>query len=1053
MRIIHLFLFIIIIFTLNLYSQDIYSIQAMELFNEGNYSEAISLFKEYAEDHKSQRGKAYYFIGESFYNLSFSERLSNQSVLDYINQASDFFGQAAQQLDLENSQYNPQYKKAWCMFRSAELSSNPISYLINSATEFNKVTKSANNRIYNNSIFMVGESYLRLVKNLMWRPEPSWDNIINFLNSSENLFDNIITNPDVSEKRRIIAKIRKNDVLLEKVKINTLQNNVENSINILNNINYRRILSGVDHQLENQFKSIINYSEIYKLFYQLLLNPSTQVRNNMISSLENLSNFSGEKYFMNSLTDYIYEGSNKLNNLSNVNTTNYLYATQIIPDAWYWLGWLQFLNNNSSAVESFNQYLVNTDVLIKDFRINFLRESAYYRMLLMKFDNNVSNNNILTEINNNLENFNPTNSLIEREKNSLHSLVRICLGHNIDNIVQSRGIQISFNERIKRVINLVQKMLERATKVVGRERVVYLNHIHVLLQYLNNLQEHIENPSPELNEQIIFYNGLSLFLKAEIQPSQDLKREFYIDAAAELANLNELVSRYQNEGNYIRARSFFEAARNSSSSSQQNNLFNDAKEIFITLINDNHSLRSTYYLSEIFRLRQNFAAAFQCYTHIKEEVGEKEKNNFWYVNADAGLDRTNNFKDTGNLDVLNKVNISDIKYPENLLVVNDKVISMERFADSDFLKQEYFKISIEYYKKYGLPKKSFYPSVNSYKNSIFTASTYNINVGIQERIGELFSDFIVEIICPENIVYKPSVLLDSLALQTVEGYIFSQDSIKLNTSHILSIKNSNCYPYYRRILFLKPGIKELRIRLQPVLSCMSSQLSINEIKSNEQIDIIDLRERNDWNILFIDNFENNRGIILDDFQNNLIYRDVCFSNFHNAFFAVRNDTTYLLKYQNNNRTKFNLNIVKENIEIFYPEGITVDANGNFYIVNWAKHQVIILDSNGNFIKTFGEFGKNNKIGYPVKLTYPTRITISENTDNKTSYMLLYIADRYGIKIVDDNGNYLDSIINAQKGDEAVYYDLFTQGYGNNSVLYVVNRKIRKIEKYTLTEQY
>jgi len=1048
MKLVRIFLFISVIFTINLFSQDIYSIQAMQLFNEGHYKEAISLFNNYAKNYQSGRGKAYYFIGESYYNLSFDDEFNNVSTLD---SSKTYFGMAVRESDIEDTNYNPQYKKAWCIFRSAELSSNPVSYLIRSASEFSKISKTTDKKIYYNSRLMAAESYLRLAQHLSYEFEPEFDNIMNFLNSSENIFNEIITSSDITEKRKIIATIRKYDVILEKVKINIIQNNIESLTDNLNKIKYDTILSGMDHQLQAQFKHIIQYSELYKLFYTLLINPTSQNRNYIISALENLSGLSGDKYFINSLTDFIYEGNRQLNNVTDINEINYEHAAQLIPDAWYWLGWLQFLNNNNSAIESFDQYRNHTDKLIKDVRINFLRESAYYRKLLIEFDNNVSDNNALNEINNDLKNFKPENLNIEGDKNSLHSLVKVCLGYNIDQIVQSPGIQISFSERIKRVINIVQKMLERATKVVGRERGSYLNHIDKLLQYLNTLEQHIENAPSDLKEKIIFYNGLRLFLKAEIQSSQDEKMEYYIAAADELSKLNQLEGIYKNEGNYIRAKSFFEAARNSGNRSQQNRLFDNAKEIFIHLINEHHSLRSTYYLSEIFRLRQNYAASSQCYQRIKEKISTKEKNNFWYVNADAGLDRTSNLKDTGNLNVLNNVDISDIIYPERLLVDDEgNIISMERFADSDFLKQENFRTAIDHYKKYGLPKKNFYPSINSYKNSLFTRRIYSINVGIQERMGELFSDFVLEIISPDHIVYNPSVLLDSLTMNSVDEYVFSRDSIRLNTSHTLTIKNPDCYPYYRNIQFIKPGIKRICIKLQPVLSYMSTKLSISEIFN--ETDVIDLRKRNDWNILFLDKVDNNKEMILDDFKDDINFRDAVYSDFHKAYFAVRDDTTYLVKYQNNSKTNFDLNFGQQNIEIFTPEGITVDSNGNFYIVNWAAHQIFILDSNGNYIKTIGEFGRNNRVGSPVKLTYPTRISILKNSDNNGN-TIFYIADRYGIKIIDSNGYYLDTIVNVPAGEGGIYYDLHVKGFDSNIILYAVNRKNRNIEKYVLTEQY
>lgn len=1025
----------------------------MKLFNNGDYKNAIPLLKNHAEKFQSNQGKAYYFIGESYYNMSFDAGLNNQSALNYINKAKDFFEKAAQQSDLEESEYNPQYKKAWCYFRSAELSENPVSYLIQSTTEFSKISETAGTSIYHNSVFMTAESYLLLVQYLMCRPEPSWDEIIDFLNSSENLFNTLISSSQISEKKKIISGIRKNDVLLEKAKINIIQGDTQNANTILESINYRNILSGIDQQLGNQFNYIIEYSTLYKLLYILLSNPSSQHRNNVVASLENLTGFSGEKNFINGITDFIYRGSRQLNSLSAINSLNYENAAQIIPDAWYWLGWLQFLNNDNSARESFDQYLQETDDLLKDERINFLRESAYYRKLLIEFDDNVSNRSVLGEINDNLEDFNPENKSIEQEKNTLHSLVRICLGDNINTIIEREGPEISSTERVDRVVNLIQNMLERATKVVGKDRKGYLNHITGLLEYLRSLQEHLTETPPDLNQQIIFYEGLKLFLEAEIQPSQDDKRKLFKNAADVLQELDEIAGKYQYEGNYIRAKSFFEAARNSSNN-RQNRFFNNAKEIFISLINDKHSLRSAYYLSEIFRLRQNFAASYQCYRTIKEKVGENKKNNFWYVNADAGIERTRNFRETGNARILNDIDISHINYPERLLVDNaGRVISMEKFADSDFLKQKYFNTAIEYYKKYGLPKRNFYPSVNCYRQSMFGRRIYTMNVGIQERMGELFSRFIVEIVCPKGVVYRPSVLLDSLAIKSIENYIFSKDSIQLNTSHILSIKNPDCYPFYKKVQFITPGVKRIRVRLQYVLSCISSGMSIDDFINNEQLNIFDLSERNDWNILFSSNPENNNRIIIDDFQDNIHYRDVTYSEFHDAYFAVRDDTTILTKYQNNNRTNFHLSIPKEYGEIFSLEGIAVDKKGVIYIVNWAAHQIFVFDSNGNFLQTFGEMGRNNMVGFPVKLTYPTRISISESTVNNTNNMLIYVADRYGIKIVDSNGNFLDSLVNVTEGNEGIYYDLYTKGFGDNTVLYVLNRKSRKIEKFTLTEQY
>jgi len=35
-------------------------------------------------------------------------------------------------------------------------------------------------------------------------------------------------------------------------------------------------------------------------------------------------------------------------------------------------------------------------------------------------------------------------------------------------------------------------------------------------------------------------------------------------------------------------------------------------------------------------------------------------------------------------------------------------------------------------------------------------------------------------------------------------------------------------------------------------------------------------------------------------------------------------------------------------------GVTVDSDGNVYILNRGPHPVIVLDKNGNFLRSFGE---------------------------------------------------------------------------------------------------
>lgn len=70
-------------------------------------------------------------------------------------------------------------------------------------------------------------------------------------------------------------------------------------------------------------------------------------------------------------------------------------------------------------------------------------------------------------------------------------------------------------------------------------------------------------------------------------------------------------------------------------------------------------------------------------------------------------------------------------------------------------------------------------------------------------------------------------------------------------------------------------------------------------------------------------------------------------------------------------------------ELYNPQGIASDQDGNFYITNYWDNKVKIFDKDGKFIKSFGEFGSKNGQFKAIQ-----RIAI----DHKNGF--IYVTDSY-----------------------------------------------------------
>ena len=125
------FLFLFLIANLS-QGQQIHQSRGLMIFNQGEYRVAIDSLMQFAEKSSSEKGIAYYFIGECYYNLGLDTPNPSQA-LNFYREAGHYFELAIQETDLgtiyQDKFNEAKYKWAWSTFRQAELVSNPMIHL------------------------------------------------------------------------------------------------------------------------------------------------------------------------------------------------------------------------------------------------------------------------------------------------------------------------------------------------------------------------------------------------------------------------------------------------------------------------------------------------------------------------------------------------------------------------------------------------------------------------------------------------------------------------------------------------------------------------------------------------------------------------------------------------------------------------------------------------------------------------------------------------------------------------------------------------------------
>jgi len=178
------------------------------------------------------------------------------------------------------------------------------------------------------------------------------------------------------------------------------------------------------------------------------------------------------------------------------------------------------------------------------------------------------------------------------------------------------------------------------------------------------------------------------------------------------------------------------------------------------------------------------------------------------------------------------------------------------------------------------------------------------------------------------------------------------------------------------------------------------------------------------------------GGAVDAFSSDPAIRDLAFDAHQGRYLAVSCEIpTGLLVFPRSGKPEHLTMNLTLSEPLVSPEGITVDSDGNIYVVDWGGHQVVVLGGDG--VEQF-RFGR---------LVFPCRIAIEEDVagvalpgETILREKHLLVTDRVGLHRFDSQGRYLDSPVTAAELAYAAgaCSGVAISGYGEDSRLSVID---------------
>lgn len=1050
------------------FGQEFIKSPGMIHFNRANYDSALIEINKWIVSHPGESDIAKYYLAESYYNIGMRESGLVQA-RNGFRQAHQFFQDVLNYSDLKTKYpkiyYSAQLKTGWCFFRRAETGERPADLLNVAYNSFLRLDSDAPDSLLLQSRFMAGESRYQgglLVKYESIWPVPDPEKIsqtISILRQAEDSFSKVMQIETAPELAKLSAEIRIQDVKYEMGKIYQAvpeeifgqitdpakKSSAREMTEDFFKLNmYPELLGEYGSDLRASFREFLVYSQAMVDLNRFFATFNPEDR---LSALENLDALTSTSYDR----EIKFRQANADHNTSQLNGNDAFFdlyqndersfyfqaisASDPVGDAemYFWLGSVQFIVNRETGIDNF-QTFIRRSIETTEPRISALLENALYWRGVLFLEANRNDKSKLYDLKQLLQNFSPRDESLANKKDLLLKLTQLELGEDVrSDILQTRGLD--------KAVEMIQYLLRRASTVVGLDRIHYLTQLNRLFDVTRS----------EMANETNFYEGIAKSLEAEIQGDDDEKKNKFRESANILSRVGPP---FNDEADYIRGRSLFFAER-----------YDEGKNVLKKVVNEKRSLRSLFYFAEYLRVRGFGEAAKLCFESIKQKTQGNPDGRFWFQNAEAAINLCQNRADGSS--ELSGLRYKDVEFPEKLL--GEQANSYEELADPKFLRFQRLQRSLELMQKFSMPKKKHYALANAPRTSLFkTGTLLSLPSFLNDMLLKETSSLELFVMYPEGSNVPVSVTLNGHELNQIDANRFKSDVLELGETVNLEVRHADSYLFKREFDIVTPGKQILSIPLTKKVNFMLSQQAGLPINHSSYADRLD----KNWII------QNNPHQLPDmselntDLSNTLTLRDVTFFPPKNAYLVVDSKLTSGLRVYDSSGARaeegdeiFELDFTKYDANhLLEPEGVSIDALGNLYITDFATHRVVIFNIVGKYVSHFGSFGTNSEsqAGEPIKLMYPTRITIEQDTvgvpftrangesemASRPTYIL--VADRNGIHRCDLQGHFLETIVSPD-GSEIMkggFYSLAVENYGSRAKLYIGIRETSEIKGYS-----
>ena len=1052
------------------FSQEFTNSPAMAFFNQGKYEQAAREILRWIPQHPEEEGIARYYLGEAYYNLGVQESRKGKAQ-EFFRKAHTEFDRALKFPGLKSEYpkvyYFSQLKKGWCYFRRAESGEQPQILFDNAFKDFLSLDSDAPDSMAYQANYMA--AFARLLESRLRRfssvfPETDISEVnraVSVLLEAKKLFHRVAVNSPRGTMLSFFAAVQESNANFELGKLyqnlaseeferiadeNKKSTPLQTALYYFDQAKFEGLKARLPATEKERLESLLHYLEALKWLNRYFVTFAAKDKQNFLAQLR-LAEASiprAEAAFRRGNADHNtlqIEGNEAFVNLYQNSDASYYFkalprgSRPGIDESYFWLGSVQYVVSRPEGIGNLNSYIQQHMTEFRDPRVLALLEYARYWRGVLYLENYRSNMQRLRELKNFLTVFNPKIPLIEKRKNLLLKLTQLELGERIEGVVIS-GTQTAAG--LSEALEIIRYLLRRAANYTGVSRLHYLDLVARMFQIT----------SEQRSNETLFYQGIERSLRAEIQGDDEEKIRFFLESAEILSMVKPP---YKDEADYIRARSLFFAEK-----------YDEAKKIFIRLINEKHSLRSLFYFGEILRLQGYGDAAKRCFEVVKEKTLNNPEGKFWYLNAEASISLCENKKE--GFKELQNVNIEGVEFPDRLLP--DPASSYEKLADRKFVLYQYLQESLEVLRKFGLPKLMIYPSANVLANSMWKDRIYP---GLPPLFDEMLrrETSVLEVIVlarPEEIP-QLEVKVNDVPLQALREGVFESKRLNVGDRVVLTISGPTSYLFKKEFYISKPGRETLwapltpRVTFRPA-SAVQPELTIYRLP--ERMDRDYIVQKASFTIPEDSQLE-------QDLRRDFYLRDVVFHPVLKSFLVT--DARYVRGFRRYSISGERLEDAEyfdvdfgdyEPGQFLSPEGLALDSEKTLYVTDFGAHRVIVFDSTGNYKYHFGDFGRNtpDRLGQEIRLAYPTRIAVEEDQQGvsvkqdsqeirvfRNTY--LFVADRYGIYRCDREGHYLETVLDAQSAnlEPGELYALGIDGYGEGARLFLVDRKTGQIRVF------